>query len=66
MASSSSYALVLATIMAVFSAAAVMSVSAQEISPAPAPSIGDGYSLSMSGAVICSSLFVSMLALLKH
>ncbi|KAH7570678.1 hypothetical protein ACOSP7_019009 [Xanthoceras sorbifolium] len=63
---SSSSALVLAAIIMVVFSAAVSSVSAQELAPAPAPNAGDGYSLGMSGAVICSSLFLSMLALLKH
>ncbi|EEF49157.1 conserved hypothetical protein [Ricinus communis] len=52
-------------------AAVAATVSAQDLgnlAPAPAPSMDKGaaYSLGMSGAVICSSLFLSMVALLKH
>ncbi|KAF9665732.1 hypothetical protein SADUNF_Sadunf16G0154400 [Salix dunnii] len=50
-----------------------VAVSAQdigELAPAPAPAVGKGaasYSLGTSGALICcSSLFLSMLALLRH
>lgn len=49
-----------------------VAVSGQDLgeftpAPAPAPTMGsgDGVSLGMSGALMCSSLFLSMLALLK-
>jgi len=51
---------------------ASVDVSAQdfgEMAPAPAPAIGAGaasYSFGTSGALICSFLFLSMLALLRH
>ncbi|KAF5736428.1 hypothetical protein HS088_TW14G00570 [Tripterygium wilfordii] len=58
--------IVLFALVSIFAAA----VSAQDfdMAPAPAPSQdkGAGYSLGMSGAVICSSLVLSLLALLKH
>lgn len=53
-------------VMAVF---AVAVVSAQEPAPAPAPSIDKGaasYSTGLSGALICSSFFLSALAFLNH
>ncbi|OAY44785.1 hypothetical protein MANES_07G005200v8 [Manihot esculenta] len=69
MASTSFKSLALVFLVAVF--AAVASVSAQDLgdlAPAPAPAMDKGaaYSLGMSAAVICSSLFFSMLALFKH
>ncbi|KAF9606132.1 hypothetical protein IFM89_023185 [Coptis chinensis] len=52
------------TIVAVFS---IIAVSAQD-APAPAPAYitGAAFSVSVSGAVLCSSLIVSLLAFLKH
>ncbi|TXG70481.1 hypothetical protein EZV62_005416 [Acer yangbiense] len=58
-----SKALVLALVMAFFSAAPV---SAQDLAPSPAPAAGAGVSLPVSGAVVGFSLVVSALALLKH
>ncbi|ESR34700.1 hypothetical protein CICLE_v10006974mg [Citrus x clementina] len=56
--------------MFVLAALAMAAASAQstEMAPAPAPSsdTGAASSLPVSGAVIASSLFVSLLALLKH
>ncbi|KAJ4828007.1 hypothetical protein Tsubulata_006197 [Turnera subulata] len=56
-------------LVAIFAAAAA--ASAQDLggfAPAPAPSMDKGaaYSFGISGAVICSSLLLSALALLKH
>ncbi|KAG5222955.1 hypothetical protein IMY05_C1888001500 [Salix suchowensis] len=61
------FAAVLVTVML-----ASVAVSAQdfgEMAPAPAPVVGKGvasYSFGTSGALICSSLFLSLLALLRH
>ncbi|CAN1342643.1 hypothetical protein LINPERPRIM_LOCUS39527 [Linum perenne] len=65
MASFNSSCLVLLAVVAIFAAA----VSAQELAPAPAPSVETGagsFSAGVSGAMIFSSLVVSALALLKH
>ncbi|KAJ9158560.1 hypothetical protein P3X46_024130 [Hevea brasiliensis] len=64
MASASFESLALVFLVAVLAAAGA--ASAQDLAPAPAPDQGAAFSLGMSGAVICSSLFLSMLALLKH
>nr|DAD29812.1 TPA_asm: hypothetical protein HUJ06_031280 [Nelumbo nucifera] len=61
---------VLVFIVAILSAAAA-TVSAQgdsEMAPSPAPSIvsGSPFALPVSGAILCSSLLLSLLALLKH
>ncbi|KAF2293598.1 hypothetical protein GH714_003169 [Hevea brasiliensis] len=55
-------------LVAVFAAASVSAQDLGDLAPAPAPAMDKGaaYSLGMSGAVICSSLFLSMLAFLKH
>ena len=54
-------------VVAIFSTYA-STVSAQDFAPAPAPSIekGAAYSNAVSGAMIFGSLFLSMLAMLKH
>lgn len=44
----------------------VFTVSAQEISPSPAPAAGSGFSLPVSGSVVGFSLVLSLMALLKH
>lgn len=50
--------------------AAVLTISsatmAQELAPAPSPDQGAAYSLPVSGAIMCSSLMVSLLAFMKH
>lgn len=53
-------------VVAVFAAGVV---SAQEPAPAPAPSMDKGaasYSAGLSGALICSSLFLSALSFFRH
>ncbi|KDP43459.1 hypothetical protein JCGZ_16746 [Jatropha curcas] len=55
----------LAIVFLVAVLAAASAVSAQDLSPA-APPNSAAYSLGMSGAVICSSLLLSVFALLKH
>ncbi|CAN1342645.1 hypothetical protein LINPERPRIM_LOCUS39527 [Linum perenne] len=64
MASFNSSCLVLLAVVAIFAAA----VSAQELAPAPAPSVdqGAGYTMGASGAMICSSLFLSLVAMLRN
>ncbi|CAN1342644.1 hypothetical protein LINPERPRIM_LOCUS39527 [Linum perenne] len=66
MASFNSSCLVLLAVVAIFAAA----VSAQELAPAPAPSPvpdqGAGYTMGASGAMICSSLFLSLVAMLRN
>ncbi|GAY55700.1 hypothetical protein CUMW_166180 [Citrus unshiu] len=54
-------------VLAAFAMAAA-SAQSTEMAPAPAPSsdTGAASSLPVSGAVIASSLFVSLLGLLKH
>nr|DAD29810.1 TPA_asm: hypothetical protein HUJ06_031278 [Nelumbo nucifera] len=55
-------------VMAILSAAAATaSAQKNETAPASEPSMvpGSGFALSISGAVLCSSLFFSLLALLK-
>ena len=54
-------------VVAIFSTYA-STVSAQDFAPAPSPSIekGAAYSNAVSGAMIFGSLFLSMLAMLKH
>jgi|UniRef100_A0A2N9IJ75 hypothetical protein len=52
-------------VVAIFSTYA-STVSAQDFAPAPSPSIGAAYSNTVSGAMIFGSLFLSMLAMLKH
>ncbi|OAY40046.1 hypothetical protein MANES_10G144900v8 [Manihot esculenta] len=44
------------------------SVDAQEFAPAPAPAMDKGaaYSVGISGAMICSSLLLCLVAFLKH
>ncbi|OAY40048.1 hypothetical protein MANES_10G145100v8 [Manihot esculenta] len=64
MAAASFKSLALVLLVAVLAAAGA--ASAQDLAPAPSPDQGAAYSLGMSGAVICSSLFFSMLALFKH
>ncbi|KAJ0038793.1 hypothetical protein Pint_24027 [Pistacia integerrima] len=59
----------LALVMAVVCAVVLSGVSAQDVaSPAPTPSVQQGaaYSFGASGAVICSSLLLSVLAFLKQ
>ena len=61
------FAAVLVTVM--FASVAVSAQDFGELAPAPAPVVGKGvasYSLGTSGALICSSLFLSLLALLRH
>ncbi|CAK7330817.1 unnamed protein product [Dovyalis caffra] len=60
-------------IMAIFASFLVSAQDFGELSPTPAPAPGPGmdkgastYSFGMSGALICSSLFFSLLALLRH
>ncbi|KAF2293606.1 hypothetical protein GH714_003235 [Hevea brasiliensis] len=62
------WSLAVVFLVAVFAAASVSAQDLGDLSPAPSPAMDKGaaYSLGMSGAVICSSLFLSMLALLKH
>nr|DAD29811.1 TPA_asm: hypothetical protein HUJ06_031279 [Nelumbo nucifera] len=47
---------------------AVATVAAQEMAPSPAPSMktGSASAFPISGLVICSSLVVSLLALMKQ
>ncbi|KAF2293587.1 hypothetical protein GH714_003105 [Hevea brasiliensis] len=63
-----SLSLAVVFLVAVFAAASVSAQDLGDLAPAPAPAMDKGaaYSLGMSGAVICSSLFLSMLAFLKH
>ncbi|WCJ18955.1 hypothetical protein M5689_001268 [Euphorbia peplus] len=58
----------MAVILLVAALASASAVSAQEMAPSPAPSMDKGaaYSFGMSSAVICSSIFLSMLAIFKH
>lgn len=56
-------------VMAVVCAVVLSGVSAQEgaaQSPSPSVEKGAAYSLGASGAVICSSLLLSVLAFFKH
>ncbi|KAL9404859.1 hypothetical protein Peur_001831 [Populus x canadensis] len=56
-------------VMAMFASVDVSAQDFGEMAPAPAPAFGAGaasYSFGTSGALICSSLFLSMLALLRH
>lgn len=57
-----------AVIMAFVLAASTVSAQTTEMAPAPAASMdtGNALSLSVSGAVIGSSLIISLFALLKH
>ncbi|OAY43171.1 hypothetical protein MANES_08G048100v8 [Manihot esculenta] len=58
-------AVVVACFASVFLAAA--NVSAQTaLAPAPSMDTGAGFSLPMSGAVVASSLLLSLFALLRH
>lgn len=59
-----SFSKVLAVFVAVM--VAVSAVSAQEVSPAPSPDKGGASSLPVTGAVLVSSLVVSLSALIKH
>ncbi|KAK2999046.1 hypothetical protein RJ639_023040 [Escallonia herrerae] len=62
--SSAINALLLAFVVAAFSA--VATVSAQEMAPAPAPDAGSALSLPVSGALLGASLLLSLLAFSKH
>jgi len=58
-----------AVVMAMLASVAVSAQDLGELAPAPAPGKDKGaasFSLGMSGALICSSLFLSMLSLLRH
>ncbi|KAJ4978498.1 hypothetical protein NE237_009278 [Protea cynaroides] len=64
MAQTSSFkAIILLCIVAMFA-----SVSAIETAPSPAPSLATGAAIALpiSGAILCSSLVLSLFALLKH
>ncbi|KAH7863680.1 hypothetical protein Vadar_020654 [Vaccinium darrowii] len=50
-------------VVAIFSAAAA---TAQDLVPAPAPASGSAYSLPISGFIVCSSVALSLLAIMKH
>ncbi|CAN1342646.1 hypothetical protein LINPERPRIM_LOCUS39527 [Linum perenne] len=41
-------------------------VSAQAPAPSPVPDQGAGYTMGASGAMICSSLFLSLVAMLRN
>lgn len=53
---------VVAVVLTMFSAMAM----AQELPPAPSPDQGAAYSLPVSGPILCSSLLVSLLAVIKY
>ncbi|KAJ4706456.1 Proteoglycan 4 C-terminal part like [Melia azedarach] len=55
-------------VLAAFAMAATVSAQSTQMAPAPSPSMDTGaaFSLPVSAAAVGSSLFVSLLALLKH
>lgn len=58
-----------AVVMAMLASVAVSAQDLGELAPAPAPGMDNGaasFFLGKSGALICSSLFLSMLAVLRH
>lgn len=55
-----------AFVLALIFAAVAASAQVPEMSPAPSPDAGAGFSLPVSGAVIGMSLLISSVALLKH
>jgi hypothetical protein len=56
-----------AVVMAMLASVAVSAQDLGELAPAPGKDKGAAsFSLGMSGALICSSLFLSMLSLLRH
>nr|DAD42327.1 TPA_asm: hypothetical protein HUJ06_000557 [Nelumbo nucifera] len=61
-------AAVLVFLVAVLYAVAAVSAQDMELAPSPAPSMetGSSFGLSISGTILCSSLLVSLLALLKQ
>jgi len=58
-----------AVVMAMLASVAVSAQDLGKLAPVPAPGMDKGaasFALGMSGALICSSLFLSMLSLLRH
>ncbi|MCE3050636.1 hypothetical protein HAX54_047719 [Datura stramonium] len=58
--------IVKAFILAVFLAAVAVSAQEPSLAPAPSPDAGSGFSLPVSGALIGTSLLMSLFALLRH
>ncbi|CAN4095845.1 unnamed protein product [Withania somnifera] len=55
-----------AFVLAVFLAAVAVSAQEPSLAPAPSPDAGAGFSLPVSGALIGSSLIMSLFAVLRH
>ncbi|KAG5607514.1 hypothetical protein H5410_029006 [Solanum commersonii] len=55
-----------AFVLAVFLAAVVVSAQEPSLAPAPAPDAGAAFALPVSGALIGTSLLMSLFAVLRH
>ncbi|KAL3369312.1 hypothetical protein AABB24_009910, partial [Solanum stoloniferum] len=64
--SMASVSIIKAFVLAVFLAAVVVSAQEPSLAPAPAPDAGAAFSLPVSGALIGTSLLMSLFAVLRH